>query len=623
MRAPWIFYYCFALFLILNYSTTTAQPPFDYPTAKLSTTWTTTGSSLESFNFIDGSRIRAILLRGSFGPTFACGFYCNGTCISYLFSVFIVQTNSVNGIVRQAIGFPQVVWSANRDLPVSDDAILNLTSTGDLVLQDADGSTVWTTNTTGKSVAGLNLTEDGNLVLFDVNRSVVWQSFDHPTDCLVLGQRLFVGQQLIPSVSSTNWTAQKGLFSLQVTDNGLFAYVGSNPAQTYYPSYSIYDNSAYTGTRYVRFLNGSLSLFSVSYDTSYAYTVFNIPQASSAQYIKFMPDGHLKVFEWNIRWFVVADLFNDYASFGECDYPLACGRIGICSGNQQCTCPAPRSPSIDYFRAVNDRQPNLGCSEVTPLTCNATQYHTFFTLENIRYFNIIADMEKVDIDTCKQACVNNCSCKAAIFDNNRGDCFLPFELFTMINVDPNERNNSVSAFIKIQNVRSPPSSPLGVILTSTIGSVLFLLAVTGFIIYIIRKRRRATQTQTVEESIREMLCGRKNFDQSQPEESWHLLGVLQKCWEQGILLDMVDKYSEDMQAHSSEVVEMMKVASWCLQYDYTKRPSMSIVVKVLEGVMKVESSLDYNFTDPRQQNIIVEHEKDMTPLLASVLSGPR
>ncbi|KAJ0713729.1 putative non-specific serine/threonine protein kinase [Helianthus annuus] len=45
----------------------------------------------------------------------------------------------------------------------------------------------------------------------------------------------------------------------------------------------------------------------------------------------------------------------------------------------------------------------------------------------------------------------------------------------------------------------------------------------------------------------EILCGRRNFDRSQPEESWHLLGVFQQCWEQGMSLDIVDKYSEDMQ----------------------------------------------------------------------------
>lgn len=65
--------------------------------------------------------------------------------------------------------------------------ILNFTSTGELVLQDVDGSIVWTTNTRGRSVAGMNLTDSGNLVLFNVSGSVAWQSFDYPTDCLVSG----------------------------------------------------------------------------------------------------------------------------------------------------------------------------------------------------------------------------------------------------------------------------------------------------------------------------------------------------------------------------------------------------------------------------------------------------
>ncbi|MFS8000987.1 putative protein kinase RLK-Pelle-SD-2b family [Helianthus anomalus] len=79
----------------------------------------------------------------------------------------------------------------------------------------------------------------------------------------------------------------------------------------------------------------------------------------------------------------------------------------------------------------------------------------------------------------------------------------------------------------------------------------------------------------------EILCGRKNFDRSQPEEeSWHLLRVFQKCWEQETLLNMVDINSEDMQKNGTEVVEMMKMASWCLQTDYTRRPSMSTMVKV-------------------------------------------
>ncbi|KAJ0847525.1 putative non-specific serine/threonine protein kinase [Helianthus annuus] len=86
---------------------------------------------------------------------------------------------------------------------------------------------------------------------------------------------------------------------------------------------------------------------------------------------------------------------------------------------------------------------------------------------------------------------------------------------------------------------------------------------------------------------------------------------------------MVDEHSEDMQVHKTEVVEMMKVAAWCLQTNYKKRPSMSTVVKVLEGGMNVEPNMDYNFTDPRIQEPTVGDKKDFTLLPSSLVSGPR
>ena len=65
----------------------------------------------------------------------------------------------------------------------------------------ADGSTVWSTNISSKSVASLNLTKTCNLMLLDDNNAtIIWQSFDHPTDTLVLGQKLVAGQQLISQV---------------------------------------------------------------------------------------------------------------------------------------------------------------------------------------------------------------------------------------------------------------------------------------------------------------------------------------------------------------------------------------------------------------------------------------
>ncbi|XP_021999725.2 G-type lectin S-receptor-like serine/threonine-protein kinase At5g24080 [Helianthus annuus] len=175
MNTPLISSFLLALFLISSCYSVTAQP-FDYPTAKLSTTWTNKESAPHSVTFTDGSTVRAILLRGSFGFKFACGFYCNGTCDTYLFAVFIVQTNSGSGIVGPAIAFPQIVWSANRNHPVKLGAKLNLNKAGDLVLRDADGSLVWSTNTAGKQVTGMQITDTGNLVLVDARKKIVWQS---------------------------------------------------------------------------------------------------------------------------------------------------------------------------------------------------------------------------------------------------------------------------------------------------------------------------------------------------------------------------------------------------------------------------------------------------------------
>ncbi|KAL9994443.1 putative protein kinase RLK-Pelle-SD-2b family [Helianthus debilis subsp. tardiflorus] len=838
MRIPCLFFAFFLIFMI----SPTAHPFKSYPTANISTTWTTS-------YLLDHVMARPMLLSETNVAQFACGFFCEENCTSYFFSIFIFGTYGSKF---------QVVWSANRDHPVRQNAILNFTTAGDLVLYDGDRSIVWTTKTAGKSVAGMNLTDTGNLVLFNDQNSVVWQSFDHPSDCLLPGQKLFIGQKLKSSVSLTNSSGQDGMYSLQVTDKGLFAYVESNPPQAYYGTLGyLYGNPNTTKERsYIRFLDGSLSLFIHSSEPSDPDGVIDIPQASSAQYMKLMPDGHLQVFEWESEnWTVLTDLLtNSYD--GECGYPLTCGRNSICSTKQQqqqqqCSC-----PTKEYFRAVNDGQPNLGCSEITPLTCNATQDQHFITLEHVGYFTYTASMEGVNMETCKQACLNNCSCKAAFFQYSSnvssGRCSLPSEIFTM--KSENSGYFVCLAFIKVQNITSPPLNvtppPLphqvatavgptnrssrkdATIVGSAIGSfVLLLVMAIGFIMCIVHKRKREAKMEEeclnqvpgmptrfsyeelknatdnfskklgeggygsvfegslkdgskiavkcleglshikksflaevqsigsihhvnlvrlrgfctwksqrflvydfmsngsldkwiyhgVREQILEWECrkkiildiakglaylhedcrqkivhldikpqnilldndfnarvsdfglsklidksqtevmstikgtpgyiapewrtsiitekldvysfgivlleilsGRKIFDRSLPEEeSWYLLFVFQKCWEQGTLLDMVDRNSEDMQVHNTEVAEMMKLAAWCLQTNFKRRPSMSAVVKLLEGGTSVESNLDYNFTDLRIQETTAEDENDFTLLSSSLLSGPR
>ncbi|KAK1682529.1 hypothetical protein QYE76_043377 [Lolium multiflorum] len=171
-----------------------AAQPFDYPTANLSTMWTNNNVSLpHSVSYFDGSTVRAIVLRSPqtlFGPSFAAGFFCAAPCDAFIFAVFIVNTDSGAGMTMPTTGIPQVVWSANRARPVRENATLELNFDGNLVLRDADGSFVWSSGSSGRSVAGMEITEMGNLVLSDPNNATVWQSFGHPTDALVPGQTL-------------------------------------------------------------------------------------------------------------------------------------------------------------------------------------------------------------------------------------------------------------------------------------------------------------------------------------------------------------------------------------------------------------------------------------------------
>ncbi|KAF8006268.1 hypothetical protein BT93_K0532 [Corymbia citriodora subsp. variegata] len=798
----------------------------------LSTRWTNNATTSQFAQQRDGSIVQAILLRGKEASAsafsvlaFACGFYCNGTCNSYLFAVFIVKRYISD--LRSEFTSPQVVWSANRANPVKIGAMLELMSEGDLMLKDVDGTVAWSTNTAAKSVVGLNLTDLGNLVLFDKDNATIWQSFDHPTDSLVLGQKLRQGQKLTASASETNWTFD-GTISLSVNGNVLFAQVETNPPQIYF---KLDISDLYTTEfSYVEFENGSLSWFS---NTSYGGLI-DVPPTSSAQYMKLGSDGHLRVYELVLnKWNEVVDLFKRYLS--DCAYPTVCGRYGICS-NGQCSCPT-LSGRESYFKVVNNRQPNLGCFENVPLSCEASKHQSLLELENTAYFSRTPDLEDIDVSSCKEACEKNCSCKAAIFqyesNHTSGHCYLPIQVFSLINIDNETITYNSIAYLKVQNVRR---NHLHVILGSILGAlfimVIFIVArflfvqrrddnqaeedyldqvpgmpnrftydhlktimnefgkklgeggfgsvfegtlsdgtkvaikhldgfgqvkksfiaevetigsihhvnlvrLVGFCAekshrllvyeymsngsldrwifhksnecvldwqqrkniildiakglnylhedcrqkiivhldikpqnilldgnfnakvadfglskligkdqshvvttmrgtpsYLAPEWLRAAITEKVDVYsfgvvILEIVCGRKIFDRSLDEDGMDLLSLFKRKAEEERLLDIVDKSSDDMQLNGPHAVDMMRIATWCLQGDYTKRPSMSTVIKVLEGIVEVAEELDYNFFAQasigevaRFGRMDVELSATAT-LLPSVLSGPR
>ncbi|KAJ0110765.1 hypothetical protein Patl1_02468 [Pistacia atlantica] len=119
-----------------------------------------------------------------------------------------------------------------------------------------------------------------------------------------------------------------------------------------------------------------------------------------------------------------------------------------------------------------------------------------------------------------------------------------------------------------------------------------------------------------------VVCGRRNLDRSRSESSFHLLKLLQDKAEEGQVLDIMENSVEDMQNHREEMVRMIKIGAWCLQDDPIHRPSMSTVVKVLEGLMDVDENINYKFAHAMPCASLVNHQVSAPPV-ESILSNPR
>ncbi|CAM0878919.1 unnamed protein product [Alopecurus aequalis] len=812
--------------------------------AELGTTWRNSPSLLHNIYPDHSFSLRIILpnpkdaseamiaISARSSPSFACGFFCAGPstiCDDYIFSIFAVIGYNSDDVVH--LESPEMVWSANRDRPVKENATVKLTELGDLVLYDADGTLVWSTNTADMSVAGMNLTSTGNLVLLNHTNLEVWRSFDHPTDTLVAGQILQEGQKLVASTSSANWAS--GQFYLTVLADGMYAFAGTDTPLAYYrtPTGGTVrtNRSAYVALNN----NGSLEVFTNFRET--AAPDYQIKPRSDYYGILFARldyDGHLRLYNWPDHSWVSSDVLE---ITDPCAYPLACGEYGICS-NGQCSCPDAAIGQSGFFQVIDPIQLNRGCLPINSVSCDSARKPGILSLPNITCFNGVYNL-KTSQERCKLSCLNDCSCKASFFknrDTSTGYCFLASDIFSMISANSQSYTpNFISvAFVKVE-VRQKPVLSKGKtsIVVAAVGSSTIALLVIATVILVLRRKRAQpleyedlinqfpclptrfsfvklksatgdfstmigaggsgsvfegqiddkhvavkrldgvsqggmeflAEVQTIgtinhvhlvrligfcaekshrllvyeympngsldkwifqkhqnapldwetrsgiitgvakglaylhsdcrqtiahldikpqnilldehftakvsdfglaklidrEQSsvitrlrgtpgylapewltsvinekvdvyafgivIMEILCGRSNLDYSQPEESLHLVTVLQDKAKTDQLMDLIDPRSTDIQYHLDEVSRMMYLAMWCLQVDSRRRPSMSEAVKILDGTMDVETELDFDLVnvDLMVANRAVRGKVAASLQINSLLSGPR
>ncbi|KAL3522558.1 hypothetical protein ACH5RR_015392 [Cinchona calisaya] len=811
----------------LNFSASSA--------AHVSTTWTNNEFSVITVN---GSNwiFRPVLLKNIRGLDYyaACGFisyHTNETSSDDRFIFGTAFLTMFQGGDGRWIGsrVDNVIWSPSRNKPLHQNGTLQFLPDGNLILKDADGTFLWSTNTSNNSIVSMEIMKNGNLILQDRDNRTIWQSFDHPTDTLLPGQKLTAGQKLVAKVSETNLS--EGDYYLTVNQQGVFAFHMSNNSPKKYFNFLVRGEREVIEQSYVKAINGTLALYISSAEPNLPDAVFSVP--SPVDYMRFDYDGHLRVYSGGNE---PVDILNGMLS--ECDYPTVCGNLELCS-NGRCFCPAG-------FKRANGSG-NNECVEINPTRCEGSHSHGFQELKEVYYFEYVGledeAVNETDVESCKQACLRDCSCKVALFrffsDLSKGYCLLPSPALSLISNDNGEYYNyNSSAFIKLSNdmLNETKSAASARQIRIIVGSVVAAVAVTTAIIgiwIVIRKKRtmdedfdenidqlselpqrfsyqelkvatedftrkigaggfgsvyegalgsgekiavkcldylgrgkkeflaevktigsihhinlvkligfcihkqfkllvyefmsngsldrwiygKSSDQPTLDWQMRrkiihdiakglaylheecrqtiihldikpqnilldahlcakisdfglsklidrdesrvmttirgtpgymapewlsscitekadvysfgivvmEIVCGRKNLDRNESGELVHLLTVFMKKAEEDRLIDMIDNCYNGMQQNVPEILQMMRLALWCLQSDFIVRPSMSRVVQVIEGTSDIEVTLEHNV--PHLNNLAAitrKYDFDTTSLVCpSKLSGPR
>ncbi|PRQ43112.1 putative protein kinase RLK-Pelle-SD-2b family [Rosa chinensis] len=322
--------------------------------------------------------------------TFSSGFYkvgANASCYSIWF------TNSAD---------KTVVWMANRDKPVSERrSKLTLHGNGNLVLTDALGSVVWSTNTISKEVMELQLLETGNLVLRNQDDRIIWQSFDSPTDTLLPSQPLTKNTTLVSMRSQGTYLS--GFYNFKFDDNSILFLIYNGPilSSVYWPQIvsTVFESgrNPYNSSR-VAILDVAGQFISSDNMQFYASDYGVGPKRR----LTMDYDGILRLYSldesagnWKLSW--LPD------GVDACLVQGLCGEYGICTYKPlpTCTCPSGFSLNVpsDWSK---------GCSppfNLTQLTQDTSKLD-FLELPYTDYYGY--DLETYQLGISFEACRNSC-----------------------------------------------------------------------------------------------------------------------------------------------------------------------------------------------------------------------
>ncbi|KAM1126870.1 hypothetical protein FF2_041573 [Malus domestica] len=463
----------------------------------------------------------------------------NGT-----FALGFTPTSDEDDRLQLAIWFAElpgdrtIVWSANRNSAVSNNAILELDTTGNLVLMDGDATT-WTSNTSGAGVEGATLQESGNFIIYDDVNRPVWQSFSHPSDTLLPNQPLSVSLELTTSKSSPRggyyalkMLQQRTSLSLALTYNMPETLYNSSPESYYNYSYwngpdisnvtgdvvAVLDEAGSFGIVYGESSDGAVYVYKNDGDDGGLSAASNISTRSLVlRRLIIESNGNLRLYRWDNDINGSRQWVPEWAAVSTpCDIAGICGK-GICNldrskTNASCTClPGTYKENGGSLCSENssltgkcDSRSNYQPSQFRISTVQQTNYY-------FPEFSVIANYSDVEnVTKCGDICLADCECVASVYglDDENPYCWVLRSMDFGGYEDPGS-----TLFVKVRsnglegNAKGSGESSKGsgnqqtkVLVIPIVLSMTFLVALLCLLLYYNVHRRRSLK-RTLESSV--------------------------------------------------------------------------------------------------------------------------
>ncbi|WVZ59560.1 hypothetical protein U9M48_009685 [Paspalum notatum var. saurae] len=332
------------------------------------------------------------------------------------------NNNYYVGIWYNQIPKDNIVWVANRATPITDpsSATLTLTNTSNLVVYGTDGQLIWTANISAPgntTSAEATLENTGNFILRTSEGFILWQSFNHPTDTLLLGMDFRVTHNTHALQRLISWNSPQdpspGSFSYGADPNEFLQRFIWNGSRAYRRS-PVWNNYLIVGS-YMEIINSNIYLTIHRIDDE-IYISYGVAGGSSSSTVNIKMDysGKVKILMWEsnmLEWDVLEAEPNH-----ECSTYGYCGPFGYCDNSE----PIVACKCLDGFEPISntdrsDGSSSKGCRRKEALRCD--RENSFLTLASMKIPDKFVYVKNKSFDECTAECASNCSCAAYAYAN--------------------------------------------------------------------------------------------------------------------------------------------------------------------------------------------------------------